>query len=63
MTALILMQVILWFGEIRLSDTYADLVRTKALTGKRLELFHTVDDWRHIGIWKLGDCARLASLS
>ena len=48
----------MWFNEIRLSDTYADVVRQKQLNGRRLGLFHTVDDWRQIGIWKLGDGTR-----
>jgi hypothetical protein len=51
--------VILWFAEIHLSDSYAELVRTKQLNGKRLSLFHSVEDWRQIGIWKLGDCRKL----
>jgi len=34
-------------------------VRSKQLTGVRLQLFHSVDDWRQIGIWKLGDCRKL----
>jgi len=56
-------EVILWFNEIRLSDSYAETVRSKQLTGARLQLFHTVEDWRQIGIWKLGDCRKLLKAS
>ena len=49
----------MWFAELGLSDTYAELVRAKQLTGRRLAQFHSLDDWRQIGIWKVGDVRKL----
>jgi len=51
--------VLAFFDELHLSMSYAQVVSSKQLTGKKLAEIHTVEDWRAVGVLKYGDIRKL----
>lgn len=52
-------KVIMWFGELRLSSNYSTLINERQVTGKVVNMMHSIQDWQLLGIHKYGDIRKL----